>query len=118
MLSAIDTRFMFEGPLVKTARCEVQTIKIIRRVRNEIVVRVLDEARLHRENEDQVAIDTLIPNLVIWGNSTSTSMKQACSRHTEYLLLLQRKVYSKICVFEVLHPTVNGKISTTSWRDP
>jgi hypothetical protein len=34
--------------LIKTARREVQTVEIVRSVGDEVVVRVLDEARLHR----------------------------------------------------------------------
>jgi hypothetical protein len=36
------------GPLVNTTRREVQPIKIVRGVGDEVVVRVLDEASLHR----------------------------------------------------------------------
>ena len=34
--------------MVKTARREVQPIEIVRSVGDEVVVRILDEARLHR----------------------------------------------------------------------
>ena len=42
----------FKGPLVETARREMQAIKVITSVGNEVIVSILNEPRLHDLNKN------------------------------------------------------------------
>ena len=73
-------------PLVKTTRREMQPIKIVRGVGDEVVVCVLDETSLHRApSTNREGRDDREPITFKWANSTLTSTMLPSSKPMAYL---------------------------------